>query len=97
MSKCPYCVVPCNNNWCSYKEDSNMDSKFEKFLKEDCEAGEYMVMTLMVNKQHVKEFLQHMDKFDARCGVIQNGTSNSEVLGLDKKVKLKVIDKDEKN
>lgn len=70
----------------------DMSPELKKFLEEDCKAGDYAMMTIMVNKQHLKAFVKHFQDFQARLGLIQNGTGKGIVLGMDGKPKLGVLD-----
>ena len=65
------------------------------FLEEDCKAGDFGMFTVMVNKQHLKALIDHMNAFYARAGLFQNGTEKGAVLGLNNKSKFDLLKNDD--
>lgn len=74
----------------------DVSPELKSFLESDCKAGEYVAMTLMVNKQHMRAFTDHLNAFQAKLAAIKNGTGEGIVLGMDKKQKLEVLPSAEK-
>lgn len=75
--------------------EKEMDPTVKQFLEEDCKAGEYAMMTVMVNQQYMKEFVNHLNQFYARLGLFKNGTDKAAVLGLNKRQKLEILKNNE--
>lgn len=93
---CGFCQKYCKYIWCcaTQSEVSNLRDEVKEFLDNDCKAGEYAAFTIMVNKQHLEALVRHLNEFDNRCGLFENGTENDAILGKDNAKVLNIVEDD---
>jgi hypothetical protein len=60
-----------------------MDKDLEKFLEEECKAGDYVAFTMMVNKKYAEDLIKHINEFYTRCAIVGGGAGGAKLLGKD--------------
>lgn len=73
--------------WKKYKLFRSPPSEIEEFLKKECPAGEYLMLSLFINKEQAQNLLEHIDKFRGRTAAVGNETGEGVLLGMNNALK----------